>query len=117
MANLATTDYTVTDSWEEADRVGRLKRLVKEITITTGTAGGGTNKILASTLGFSEIQEVILRGVDNADPGNYLFMPTYDGSEIIAINLEQGTDANRGDPADVAFATFNTKLIIKGKRA
>jgi len=117
MANLAATNFTVNDTWYEGDRTGKAKLLVKVVTITSGTAGGTSNQIPASVFGMDEIYSVDLKGVDNADPGQYRFQPDYAGDNIIAIDTEQATDANRGDPADVAFASFNTKLIIKGKEA
>lgn len=117
MADLTTSDFTVTDTWYEGDKTGKEKLMVKVVTITTGTAGSTTNAIPASVFGMSEIYSVEIKGVSNADPGQYSFQPDYAGENIIAINHEQATDANRGDPADVAFATFNTKLIIKGKVA
>jgi hypothetical protein len=117
MADLATTNFTVDETWYEGDKTGKERVLCKRVDITTGTAGGTSNQIPASVFGMSEIYEVSQRGQSNADAGNYLFMPDYAGENIIAINLEQSTDANRGDPADVAFATFQTKLIIRGKEA
>jgi hypothetical protein len=114
MADLTRSNFTVLRTWYEGDKGGKdtVKCLLVEI--TSGTAGGGTNTIPASVFGLSEIFEVTQRGADNVDPGNYLFMPAYDGQTVIAINVEQGTDANRGDAADVAFETFPTKLIVKG---
>lgn len=117
MADLTSSNFSILDSWEEGSRSGKLQLLVMVINITSGTAGGTSNQIPAELFGMSEIYSVELKGVDNADPGNYMYMPDYDGKNILALNLEQATDANRGDPADVAFATFPTKLIVKGKRA
>lgn len=117
MADLTTSNFSVNDSWYEGDMTGRQKFLCKEVIITTGTAGSTTNQIPKALFNMSEIVSVTQRGASNADPGQYLFMPDYAGANIIAFDLEQATDANRGDPADVAFATFPTKLIVKGRPA
>jgi hypothetical protein len=117
MADLTRSNYTILDSWDEGDATGKQKLKVLVVNITSGTAGGTTNAIPASVFGLSEIYSVQVKGVDNVDPGAYTYIPDYAGENLLAINLEQGTDANRGDPADVAFATFPTKLIIKGKES
>lgn len=115
MADLTKSDLTVLDSWTEGDKTGKAKLLVKVVAITSGTAGGTSNQIPASVFDMREIYSAQIKGVDNADPGAYAYIPDYAGENLLAINLEQATDANRGDPADVAFGTFNTKLIVKGK--
>jgi hypothetical protein len=117
MADLTASNFTVNDTWEEGDRSGKMKFLVKDVTIDSGTAGSTTNQIPASLFDMDEIVSIDHRGASNADPGKYLLMPDYAGDNIIAIDIEQATDANRGDTADIAFATFQQRLIIKGKPA
>lgn len=114
MADLTRSNFTVNDTWYEGDIGGKQKFVCKDVTISTGTAGGTSNQIPKAIFDMNEIVSVDQRGASNVDPGKYLLMPDYAGDNIIAIDIEQATDANRGDPADIAFATFPTRLIIKG---
>ena len=112
MADLAASAVTVNDIWWDGDRFGKQKWLVKDMTLVLTGQGTDTNSILASTLGFSEIHQIVtcIADDDRIQPAS----PSYDLEKVLLYNVEVATDANRADPVDI---TDTIRLIVKGKEA
>lgn len=92
---------TVSAVWEEGDRFGKRRRIVKRMSLTLSSQGGETNNIPASALGFTTIEKAVcisftdgssqIRAVDCITDGDYLYV----------CSPTQSTDADRGEPSDV----------------
>lgn len=103
MADTTRDNIVVDRQWVETTTSSK-GRIGKKVRLTNGTFGGTTNKILASSMGLSVI-ESCSPAVREDDSIVYLTCPSYDGSALFLINLEQATDASRGDPADVTLTS------------
>lgn len=109
MADLTSSNVTLVESWREGDFTGKLRVLCRRVRLV-GTFGGTTNRILASALGFLEIESVSIKS------NTWLpAAPSFDGKQIFTYNPNQATDASRNAPADFTFSAANAELIIKGK--
>lgn len=110
MASLTSSGVTVLKRWVEK-YLGKNIQKVVEAQVALTAMGGVTNTIPASAFGLSYIREIKYSGEStNAGP-HFKFVPSYDGTLILAINLEDATDANRGNPADI---TGNFRFIVRG---
>lgn len=78
-------------------------------TLALSTEGGTANDIPASLFGLGRI--FMVSGIGAAASGaNVAFMVETDQEGVLTINLEQGTDATRGDPANVT-GTYSICVI------
>lgn len=101
MANLAFSAVTENEYWRE----GLNNRFVtKDLTLVLTGQGGTTNKILASTLGFSAIRKVHSAVVSDGTHLNAA--PSYDRSYITLAAKGSGTPADQ---------TLTARLIVVGK--
>ena len=111
MADLAASAVTLVSGWQEGDRSGKYRQKVLDVQVTLATMGSTTNTIPASAFGLTYIREVLASADESTPYGQIQFIPSYDGTLIYAIDLEQATDANRGDPTDVSG---NWRFVVKG---
>lgn len=102
MADVADTAVTIVRSVKVGSSDGRVKRTVD--LAGTFTAGTAANKIKASSLKLRVIEEVTLGVLDDGSK-IYPLCPSNDGSHILAMNVENATDATRGTPADITVTS------------
>lgn len=110
MADLATSAVTLERAWSEGGTHGK-DLSCRLVTLVLTGQGGTTNRILASVLQLSKIEQAT-NFIDSANAGVIIANPSYDGSMLLLANLEQVTDANRADPADVTGVTV--RGVVKG---
>lgn len=110
MANLANSAVAIQRRWAIADRSGKLVGKVVDAILTLTGQGTATNKILASSLGLSEIWAVKSCRADGDTL--QLASPSYDGTYLLLYDVENATDASRSDPADV---TDTIRVIVEGR--
>lgn len=103
MANLAASAVVEVSSWSSAGTNGRLLAN-RKLTLTLTGQGGATNKILASTLGFTKIQSAT-PAVGDGNDHIYVASPSYDGTFLLL--KASATDA----PADI---TDTVRLTVTG---
>lgn len=113
MADLLASNVTVLDAWLTGDTSGK-RNTVRRVKWTGTTAGGYTNKLLATALGFTKILRCTNILLDSATKKVYPAVPSADGTLIAAIDPAQITDANRADAADVATSTDFAYCTIEG---
>lgn len=113
MADLLKTDVTVLDAWTVGDTSGK-RNVVKRVKWTGTTAGGYTNKLVASAFGFTKILNCSHVLLDSATKKVYPAAPSSDGALIALSNPNQATDANRADAADLATSTDFAFCTIEG---
>lgn len=113
MADLVSTNVTILDSWRTGATNGK-RNIVRHVKWTSTTAGGVTNKLLASALGFTKILKCSNILLDASTKAVFPAVPAADGTYIIASNPAQATDANRTDPADIATSTDYAYCTIEG---
>lgn len=106
----ATGNLTVTSAWTNVASPKRIKQ--KYITIVLSSQGGATNYIAASELGLTKIF-ASSAAQKSDDAIAYLTAPSYDQTKLFFYNLENATDATRGDPVDVT-GTF--RLLVTGTK-
>lgn len=109
MANLAASAVTIERSWTEAGVNGK-DLSARQVTLVLTGQGGSTNKILATVLGLSKIEQAHAF-VKSDDTKMYPATPSYDGSFLCLNDLTQATDANRALPADI---TATVRGVVKG---
>jgi hypothetical protein len=95
----------------EQTPTGKRRRCIIADLAGTFTAGGTTNKILASAFGLTKIESCGM-GVLDDNSAAYFLVPSYDGTLLCAIALTQATDANRSDVADITV-TSPRKLRVE----
>lgn len=110
MADLAASAVTLDNSWSEGSVTGK-RRLVKELTIVLTGQGDATDTIDAATLGLTKIEESTPAIVSD-DSKIYLTRPSYDGSVLFLFDVEDSTDATRGNPTTVTGVTV--RVTVKG---
>jgi hypothetical protein len=113
MADLLASNVTVLDAWTTGDTSSK-RNVVKRIKWTSTTAGGYTNKLVATAFGLVKILRCGNILLDAATKQVYPAVPSADGAIIVASNPAQATDANRADPADIATSTDFAYCTIEG---
>lgn len=116
MADLTTSNFEVEDFWYEGDRFGKATVLCKLVKITSGIAGGTSNKIPASVFGMNKIYEA-KACAGNSSNDCYIASPSYDQETLYLYDMSTSGDTARGDPADVDFAGVTMRILVKGKVA
>jgi len=111
MADLAKSGVVKVKEFFEGDRHGRRVGKVVDAQVTLSSMGSTSNKIPATAFDMAYVREVQTCGKDGTPIGAVQFIPSYDGTLIYAVNLEQATDATRGDPVDVS-GTY--RMVIRG---
>lgn len=109
MANLAQSAVTIIRAWTEGGTTGK-EVSVRHVTLVLTGQGGGTNKIPASALSLTKIEQCS-NFIDSTSGIVIIAVPSYDGSYLILANLAQATDANRDDPADFSATV---RGVVKG---
>lgn len=113
MANLAASNLTVVSEYFCSGNNGR--RNVRKVCKITGvTAGGGTNKLLASVLGMARVDTCTNLFLDASTDKVYPAAPSADGSYIGLAIPTQATDANRADNADLAIGSDLAYITVEG---
>jgi hypothetical protein len=113
MADLSSSNVTVISSWTTGN-VNSRRNKVKRVKWTSTTAGGTSNKLLASALGMTVIERCSNILLDSSTKKVYPATPAADGSYILAIDPTQATDANRANVADVATSTDYAYCTVEG---
>lgn len=109
MADLASSAVTVEKSWTEGGTNGKRVRCYRVTLVLTGQ-GSTTNKIPASVLGLSVIEQAS-EFVKSDDTKVYPASPDYAGANLLLTDPTQATDANRALPADI---TATLRGVVKG---
>lgn len=113
MADLLAANVTNIASWRTGGLNGK-RNIVKQVKWTGTTAGGTSNKLLASALGLTKVLKCSNILLDASTKAVFPAVPSADGTYIIATNPAQATDANRTDPADIATSTDYAYCTIEG---
>jgi hypothetical protein len=113
MADLLASAVTVIAAWTTGGTNGR-RNIVKQVKWSNTTAGGTSNKLLASAFGLTKVLNVSSILLDASTKKVYPAAPSVDGTIVFAIDPTQATDANRADVADVATSTDFAYATIEG---
>lgn len=116
MADVAATAVTIIRSWTRGGTNGKRQRVMMADIAGTFTAGGTTNRIPATIFpGFKVIEECIGMGVLDDNSRVHLLVPSYDGSLLLAVDMDQATDANRNIPADITVTSpRKIRVVVAG---
>lgn len=90
---------TVEKGWAVVAAPNRVRH--KLLTLVLSTQGGATNYVAASELGFTRLLGSGMAQKSD-DAIAYLTCPSYDGTKLFFYNVENATDATRGDPVDIS---------------
>jgi len=113
MAAITNSNVTEIESYDLGTRQGKLTALRRRVAIVLSSQGGTAGDIPASVLGFSEIYYANAMLLDvSGTPKAALVMVAKDGSEIIPIDLNQATDANRTARASITGTLY---ITIEGR--
>lgn len=109
MADLALSAVTIERSWSEGGMSNK-ELSCRRVTMVLSGQGTTTNKIPASVLQLSYIESA---GpfITSDNTGIYPAVPSYDGANVLLMNVANVTDANRINPADI---TATVRGIVKG---
>jgi hypothetical protein len=110
MADLAASAVTIERSWTEGGTNG-LEVSCRQVTLVLTGQGGTTNKIPASVLALTKIEQSSVF-VKSDDTKVYPATPDYAGANLLLNDLTQATDANRALPADI---TATVRGVVKGQ--
>ncbi len=113
MADLVSTNVTVLDSWTTGSTNGKRNKC-RRVKWTATTAGGASNRLLASAFGYTKILRCSNILLDSSTKKVYPAVPNSDGSVIYASKPENATDATRADPVDVATSTDYAYCTLEG---
>lgn len=82
---------------------------MKRVRLNVSAQGGTTNQIPASALGFAE-----LHGCTNGynAGSNLVVLATIGGNAVRLADLNQATDANRANPADMTISQL--EIVVWG---
>jgi len=105
MANVSTS--TVIAVWSEGNTNGKRRKCVIADLSGTFTAGGSTNKILATAFGLTKI-ESCSNGVLDDNSLIYILAPSNDGSYLMVTRVQEAT----GVPLDITV-TSPRKLRVE----
>lgn len=112
---VTSSDVTILQSYDIGTRTGKSvgQRIYASVVITTD--GASADDIPASAFGLKQITYVQCYGalISSAAAAGVFFVADVgtDDNYIYPVNLEQATDADRNNPADVS-GTYN--LLIEG---
>ena len=110
MAALASSAVTINRSWTEGGISGK-EIACRQVTLVLTGQGTVTNAIPASVLSLSKIEQST-PAVASDDATVYPATPSYDGSNLLLLNVANVTDASRIAPADI---TATNRLVVKGQ--
>jgi len=113
MANLSSANVTVVESWLTGSTSTRRNK-VRKVKWTSTTAGGGTNKLLATAFGFTKILNCSSILLDATTKKIYPAVPSSDGSQVLVMDPAVVTDANRDNAIDLATSTDYAYCTIEG---
>jgi hypothetical protein len=113
MADLSSSNVTVLDFWKTGGTSTK-RNTVKRVKWTSTTAGGTSNKLLATAFGFTKILNASHILLDASTKKIYPAVPAADGSYLLVAAPTQATDANRADVADLATSTDYAYCTIEG---
>ena len=113
MADLLSTNVTVIESWVTGSTNGKRNKC-RRVKYTSTTAGGATNRLLASAFGYTKILRCSNILLDSTTKKIYPASPSADGTLVLVTNPAQVTDANRADAADLATSTDYAYLTLEG---
>ena len=113
MANLASSNVTTIASWTNGGLNSR-RNIVKQVKWTSTTAGGTSNKLLATSFGLSKILNASNILLDASTKKIYPTAVASDGSYLLVMDPAQATDANRPNVADLATSTDYAYCTIEG---
>lgn len=113
MANLTSANVTVIESWLTGSTSGKRNK-VRKVKWTSTTAGGGTNKLLASAFGYTKILNCSSILLNATTKTIYPAVPSADGSEILVCDPAVSTDADRGKAIDLATSTDYAYITLEG---
>jgi hypothetical protein len=109
MAAITYANVTDIESYDIGTRQGKLVSLRRRVAIVLSAQGGTAGDIPASALGFSEIFSATAKVLDvSGTPKGALVMVAVDGSELIPVDLNQATDANRTARANITGTLYVT---------
>lgn len=109
MADLARSAVVIERSWSEGGTTGK-ELSCRQVTLTLSGQGGTTNKIPASVLELSKIEQCS-NFIKSDSAVIVVAVPSYDGANLLLADLAQGADANRDDPADFSITI---RGVVKG---
>jgi hypothetical protein len=113
MANLTSANVTVISSWTTGSTNGKRNK-VRRVKWTSTTAGGGTNRLLASAFGYTKILNCSSILLDATTKKIYPAVPSADGSEILVMDPAAVTDADRDKVIDLATSTDYAHITLEG---
>ena len=113
MANLLPANVTVIDSWLTGSTSGKRNK-VRRVKWTGTTAGGGTNKLVASAFGYTKILRCSSILLDASTKTIYPAVPSADGSEILVCSPAVVTDGDRAKAIDLATSTDYAFITLEG---
>ncbi len=105
MADLLASNVTILESWRTGATNGK-RNIVRHVKWTGTTAGGGTNKLLASALGFTKIIKCSSVLLDATSKVIVPASPSSDGSQILTGDPTSGAVADLATSTDSAYATI-----------
>lgn len=108
MADLAASAVTIERAWTEGGTAGKLVSC-REVTLVLTAQGTEANKILASVLELTKIEQA--HGFRTSANKLIVASPSYDGSQLLLFDVQNATDASRDDPADF---TATIRGVVKG---
>jgi hypothetical protein len=109
MADLAVSAVTILRAWREGGAHGKEVSCRQVSMVLTGQ-GTAANAITAASLNLSRIEQVS-NFVSDDDVAIYPAAVSADGSKVLLVNLAQGTDVDRTDPADITATLIG---VVKG---
>lgn len=115
MADLTTSDVTIIKSWENGDRQGKLVSVTVQARITSGTAGGTSNKIVPAAFGLDEF----ISCSNLSDYDNRLVYPAAVDIQLGIIIIADAAAADASthvEPNDLAFENRNSTIVVTGVR-
>lgn len=94
---------TVSSQYEEGDRYGKRRRVVKRLSLSLSSQGGTTNNIPATALGFraGTLEKAVCVLFTDGSANKRVVWCFTDGTDLFIADPTQATDANRGLPGDV----------------
>jgi len=113
MASLLSTNVVVTDSWLTGSTSGKRNK-VRKVKWTGTTAGGGTNRLLASAFGYTKILNCSSILLNASTKKIYPAVPSADGSEILVMDPAVTTDGDRDKAIDLATSTDYAYITLEG---
>jgi hypothetical protein len=109
MAAITSANVVVVKSWEDGDRSSKWTSSVRRLKITLAAQGATIGDIPAAALGFREIYDAYAATLMVANvPKGVIVCVDLLGTELVTVDINQATDATRGDRANVTGVLFVT---------